>query len=160
MIEFVVEDGTGKTDSTSYAEIADFRQYWENRGVDYSSTVDDTIKAWLNSATEYIDFNYVFKGVKTSTDQALEWPRTGVTDRYCNLVDSDIIPTEVIYSTCYLAAQVANGSLFNIGTNVKSDSYGPVSVTYSGEAGAKTYKAADQYLKWFTIPGSTLIRVN
>ena len=35
-VEFVVEDGTGLDDATSYMSEVEFRQYWENRGIDYS----------------------------------------------------------------------------------------------------------------------------
>ena len=57
-VEFVLEDGTGKTDSTSYAAVADFRQYFENFGTTFTET-DDEIKTWLklmliNFSSQYL----------------------------------------------------------------------------------------------------------
>lgn len=159
-IAFEKETGTGSSTATSYADVADFRQYWDNRGVDYSTIVDDTVKAWLNNATEYLDNTYNFEGEPSNDDQALAWPRTGVTNRYNEDIAYDVIPIEVINSTCYMAAQVSQGSLFVIDEGIKSESYGPVSKTYSGVAGSKSYSYVDGQLKWYIIQGNNLIRVN
>jgi hypothetical protein len=159
-IDFVVEDGTAKPDSTSYATTSQFVQYWLNRGTDYSSNSTTEIKQWLNKATEYIDLNYNFEGSRVDEDQALKWPRYGVIDKDGIEIEDDVIPEDIIDAACYLAAQVQNGTLQEIITNVKSESYGPVSKTYSGPAGAKTYSAVDNYLKYYIIQGVKMQRVN
>lgn len=156
-IEFVQEDGTGLSNATSYASIAQFRQYWENRGVDYSTKSDAQVKGYLNAATEYIDMNYKFKSSQKVTTQALEWPRLDVYDQNCILVTG--APVEVINATCFMAAQVINGQLNQVETNVRSESAGPVSVSYGGNP-SKSYPAAAKMLRFYTIPSGTLMRVN
>ncbi|MFX0132497.1 MAG: DnaT-like ssDNA-binding protein, partial [Candidatus Hodarchaeota archaeon] len=96
-MNFVVEDGTGKSDATSYASVAQFESYWTDRGTDYTGTATDTKQAWLNLATEFIDFNYKFLGYATEYDtQALQWPRTGLRDKLGNLISDNSIPTELV----------------------------------------------------------------
>ena len=54
-LEFVVEDGTGLEDATSYADIAEADQYFENvADTDWTGT-DDVKKAALNEGARYID---------------------------------------------------------------------------------------------------------
>lgn len=158
-IEFIQEDGTGKTDATSYASIAQYKQYWENRGTDYSAVADDTIKAYLNLATDYIDNTYIFKSEKTNEDQALEWPRYNVVkDKHGNLYEDDEIPIDLINATCYLAAN--STELYQTGSGVSQESYGPVSKTYSNASGQTNFPVANKYLKNLIISGTTLERVN
>ena len=88
-IEFIQEDGTSKTDSTSYASIVQFKQYWENRGTDYSALTDVVIQGRLNASTEYIDLQYNFFGYKSDEDQSLEWPRYNVPKDKRFFYDSD-----------------------------------------------------------------------
>lgn len=160
-IEFVQEDGTGKSDATSYASLAQFRQYWLNRGVDYTSTSDDSIKAYLNSATEYIDTSYVYKGSETNDDQALDWPRYYVEkENKRTYYEDDEIPIEIINATCYLAAKVSDGELSPVASDLRSVSYGPVSKSYSGSSTTKKYPVVDKLLTYLIIQGSELMRVN
>ncbi|MGD8305153.1 MAG: hypothetical protein PVF17_00735 [Ignavibacteria bacterium] len=168
ILNFVVEDGTSKTDATSYATEAQFVQYWLSKGADYSSESTIDIKQWLNAATEYIDISYIFEGEKTDINQALEWPRYGVTDRFnysagymsSNTIDSNEIPQQIIDATCYLAAQQKQENLNVVDNGIKSESYGPVSKTYSKTSSAKQYIAVDKMLKWLILQGNKLIRVN
>lgn len=158
-IEFVVEDGTSKTDSTSYVSVADFKQYWENRGTTYTDT-DATIQAWLNTATEYIDSSYNFTGEISDEDQALQWPRWGVQKLDGGYYESTDIPKNLKSAVCQLAAIKKNESLYDVGYNIKSESYGPVSKTYSGKDGQKYFPIVDKLLKHLISVGPGLMRVN
>lgn len=165
-IEFVVEDGTSKSDATSYATLDQYRQYWLNRGTDYTAVADDTIKAYLNCATEYIDLSYNFRGTKTLDTQALEWPRYNVEKdssvqdyAYNNYYASDEIPVLIVNATCYIASKVSSGELNETIDNIRSETAGPVSVTYSGNS-SKRYKAIDKMLKDLIIIGNKLVRIN
>jgi hypothetical protein len=155
-IQFVVETGTGGTTSTSYATVAQFKQYWENRGVTYSDA-DATIEAWLNMATAFID-GYNFEGNPLSQNQALEWPRYDVTDKLGYVITG--IPTALINAVCYMAAEAKKGPLDQPGEGVKSVTYGPVSKSYSRTQGDKEYKAVEKMLKYFLVTGNQLVRVN
>lgn len=131
-IAFIVEDGTGKTDATSYGSVADFRQYWENRGVDYSAAeMSEAIaQAHLNNATDYVDRLHPWRGVKESTTQALEFPRSSCYDD-TGANRSGIVPEEVALATFAAAGHLAEGKeLWIASSNVRSKSMGPVSVTY------------------------------
>jgi len=152
-IEFIVEDGTGKENATSYVTVAEYVQYWENRGTDYSTVVATTVQGYLNSATEWIDMSYKFIGAKADDNQALEWPRYDVDD-----IDSDEIPTDLKSAVCYMAAQVKTG-INQIDSGVTSESYGKISKTYSTN-GIKTYPVADKLLRGYVASGNPVLRVN
>ena len=154
-IEFVIEDGTAKADATSYASVAQYRQYWENRGVDYSAVALDTVQVNLNKATEYIDSNYDFDGYVVDDDQALQWPRCESYDRNGYVIDSDTIPTKLIDAVCYMAAQTGLNDALD---GVTSISYGPVSKTFNGQG--KTFPVCDKLLKDVVIQGVKVVRVN
>lgn len=149
-IEFKVETGQKSATSTSYASLDDFRQYWENRGVDYSATSDDTLKVKLNLATQYIDGLYNYQGYKSTTTQALEFPRDYLVDR--NNIDwSGEIPQALINATCEAAHYSMSKDLYVNFDNVASKSIGTVSVTYSGgEQRPVKIQAVAKYLGDFT----------
>ena len=128
-IEFIVETGAGLTNATSYVSIAEYKQYYENRGIDYTATADATIQAKLNIATEYIDNNYNFIGNISNDDQALSFPRVGLS-KNGYAIDSDVIPQDLKDAVCYIADKVKNGHIEQVDDGVKSESFGPVSKTY------------------------------
>lgn len=131
-VEFVVEDGSGKSDATSYITKAEFTQYWENRGTDYSSLANATLEALLNLSTQYLDSNYRWLGGITDQTQALMWPRYGLYDTKGYVVTNDKIPTELKNALCEIAGyQQENGDLLSINKGVASKRIGPVSVTFS-----------------------------
>lgn len=151
MIEFVVETGEGLSTSTSYVALADFRQYWENKGVDYSvagGTPDATIQVWLNEATAYTDLVNCFGGDILDEDQSLAIPRSGWSDVYGRDI-SESVPTYLVNGVCELAAKrkgVDTETSTSVG--VGSKRYGPVSVSYTGGTNGTTisYPTAE---RWF-----------
>jgi len=163
-IEF--DASIGSSSSTTYIDIAYFKQYWENRGVDYSSLTDDTIKGLLNRATEYIDSNYHFKGEVVSTTQSLSFPRYNIYDKNNTEILSTIIPVEVKKATSEIASEIYitdtnNGNYTSAnqkGEGIKSKSIGVMSITYSNNASGngstfKRYPEATNYLKPFISKG-------
>ena len=165
-MNFVVEDGTGKSDATSYVSVADYKQYWIDKGLnssEYSEAQDETIQGYLNQATDYIDSNYDFIGTPTDADtQALEWPRyvshTGIQRK---IIDSDEITAFLVKAVSFLALEVKNnGQLEQSESTVISESYGGVSKTYSKAGNPKRYKYVDKLLSNFLIAGAPLQRVN
>ena len=146
-IEFVIEDGTNKTDATSYVTVADFRQYWENRGVDYATYADSQCQVALNKATQYIDNLYLYQGQKETVTQSLEFPRDCLYDR--NYIDqSSTIPDRLQYAVCECAGFAIEGNSFDpANANVRSKSMGKLSVTYD-KVNAKNPKLikAEKYI--------------
>lgn len=104
-IAFVVEDGTRKTDATSYVALADAQQYWDNMGYDYSALTDDQFKALLNFASKVIDGQYFsrFKGYRSSLSQALQWPRADVWYPDGYEVGGSTIPPQLKSAVCEMA---------------------------------------------------------
>ena len=156
-IQFVVETGAALSNSTSYVSIAEYKQYYENRGIDYTAVADATIQAKLNIATEYIDNNYTFAGRIVDEDQALSFPRCGL---YKNgiAIDSDVIPQDLKDAVCYIADKVKNGNIEQVDDGVKSESFGPVSKTYS-ETGQRKFPILNKYLKSYIMTGAPLVRL-
>ena len=148
-ITIVVEDGTGKTNATSYVSVAEFEAYWTARGVDYTTTPsDDTIAIWLNNATAYADSFYKWGGIIATDAQALSIPRVNWYDKDGRRLDM-IVPSFIKNGICELAA-IRQSDNFETTTSegVKSESYGPVSVTYTSDSGSAkvTYTTA---MSWF-----------
>lgn len=156
-IQFVVETGAALSNATSYVSVAEYKQYYENRGIDYTAVSDATIQAKLNVATEYIDNNYNFSGHIVDEDQALSFPRYGL---YKNgiALGSDVIPQDLKDAVCYIADKVKNGNIEQVDSGIKSESFGPVSKTYS-ETGQRKFPILNKYLKPYILNGSALVRL-
>ncbi len=160
---FSVEDGTGKADATSYATVAQFQQYWLDRGITLSTADVTNAEAYLNQASDYIDTHYDFIGAPTYPDvQALEWPRyiSEQSGLQRKIVDSDEIPAALIKAVCWLAYQVRNGQLDTVKSSVISESYGGVSKQYAEAGNTKRYEYIDKRLSNYLISGTPLQRIN
>lgn len=153
---FEQETGSGSSTSNSYGSVAGFKDYWTDRGTDYTSETDATIQSWLIQATEYIDTKYRFKGYAISSDQALLWPRSGMYDKNDYPILTNVIPPELINATYQLAAHVTDG-LFIPDDGVVSERIGPVSTTYSGKG--TRYQVVDRLLYSFIKKGIGMERV-
>lgn len=85
----------GGISSNSYPTVEEADAYFEHRfhsdawadGIDKASA--------LITASKMLDWQASWKGVKTDSDQALDWPRTDVVRPDGSSVDVDIIPREV-----------------------------------------------------------------
>lgn len=106
---FVVEDGTGLSNATSYVTVQEYRDYYTDRGIDKSGETDAQIQGYLVQATDFIDLEYKFCGDKLVDTQALDFPR--------EIDDVDVgVPIQVKYSTIIMGNNVsalpASGSLY------------------------------------------------
>ena len=124
------------------------------------ATLDATIQPWLVEGTDYVDDNYDFDGSRTFTVQALEWPRTGATDKNCDSIDSDFVPTEVISAAIFMARRAKDETLTRTDYGIKSQRIGPISKTYEGTSGSVSYPKADKILKHLLRTGIQMERVN
>ena len=100
-----IVDTPGASDATSYIDVTDATTYFAARL--YTETWDDAdpedqCKA-LKMATRMLDQNYEWNGTTVNSDQALLWPRTGVTGPNGYLEPSDAIPTRIAQATAELA---------------------------------------------------------
>jgi hypothetical protein len=103
---FLVEDGTGTVvGANSYVSVAEFSDYWTDRGFDYTIYATGAIQRALIKATDYIDLEnkYCFKGYILEEDQPLAFPRDGLYVG-CRLIEG--IPEELKRATFEYAKRV------------------------------------------------------
>lgn len=109
----IVEDGTGKADAESYADLAFANAYVTSQGGDatWDATGDPAKEAALRKATQYVDdtFEPQWKGWRKAASQALRWPRQGVYDRDGYQLASDALPLRLKQATAVVALEIALG---------------------------------------------------
>ena len=143
MPDFIVENGTGISDSTSYVDVEFADSYL---GADWASSVDSK-QAALIAATVYADARWgnKLKGVPLGYGQALQMPRKGLLNRYGQSVTG--IPTDWKKAICLYAKESAAGKLYpNVQPSakevkVKRTQIGPITteIEYQGSATAATF---------------------
>ena len=76
-LTLVKEDGTGKADANSYADVAEGDAYFEGHlyASAWTGASGASKAAALVMATRLIDAEFQFNGTRTSEGQALQWPR-------------------------------------------------------------------------------------
>jgi hypothetical protein len=133
-ITIVVEDGSGVANANSYVNVANARQYAENRGVELPAD-DNEVAAMLIQATDYLEAQECrYQGKRTSSTQALAWPRTGVV-LHCDEVPPNVIPQSLISAQVQLAMAINAG--FDLQPNVSPQDYvtrekvGPIETEYA-----------------------------
>lgn len=108
MTTFVVEDGTGLDNSTSYVDLAFSEDYLGS-----TWAADDTEKQnALITATEYADARWGtrLQSRPLTTTQALELPRYALYDRYGNLIEG--VPDDWKKAICLYAQASVTGTLY------------------------------------------------
>jgi hypothetical protein len=104
-VTLIVEPGTGLPTANSYATVDWADSYFGGRlhadvWTDASTADKTTSLVW---ATQLLDERVTWFGIRTRSDQALGWPRYGVSDRDGYLVASDAVPLAVRRATAELA---------------------------------------------------------
>ena len=104
------ETGAGLSYANCYAHRDDAVIY--HRAHLYASAWDLAIDAdkekALVMATRLIDAQWLFGGVRTHAEQALQWPRQGCPDRDAEtgLVEEDVLPQNLTDATCEMAREL------------------------------------------------------
>lgn len=151
----VVEDGTGKADGEVLISVDDADAYFLARGVTEWTGTDTAKEAALRRGWEWIETRFLgtWKGAKSFTGQALEWPRTGVIDANGEELDGDAIPVRLARANAEAAliflggtdplAPATGGAVKRL--MVKA---GPVEkeTEYEGGATSTRYMAVDRYV--------------
>lgn len=99
----ITEDGTGKPDAESYASAADLVVYAGKFGVTIP-TDEPAQEALLRRAALAMD-GMTWKGRKTSSDQALAWPRRGIELDH-EIKPDNYLPARIEYGQMALAAEI------------------------------------------------------
>ena len=109
-VTLVVEDGTGVAGANAYISVDFADAYHLDRfNSDWAGSADRKSSAILQ-ATAYLDRVYIYQGLRTHTDQVLEWPRVRVLDDDCDELPREDIPSLVEQATAEAAlAILCNG---------------------------------------------------
>lgn len=115
MIDFVVEDGTGKSTATSYVSVEeadDIASLNIHSASAWSALTLQTKQSLLMYVSRALDARALWNGEKAVEMQALEWPRKDVKDRYGNELSSSSVPYNVRWAVVELAkANIASDRL-------------------------------------------------
>lgn len=135
-----VEDGSGLTDSEAYISVADADLYFSARGNNaWAALAEPAKEAALRLSTDYMAAVYGPKwcGERLTETQALDWPRR-----------VEGVPVAVARANAELALRSLSGPLLaDQGPAVKSETVGPLSVTYAdGARQSVRYAAVDAML--------------
>lgn len=161
----IVEDGTGKANSESYAATTDADTYWTNRAdTQWAALSTANKEAALRIATDYMVQTYRMKwrGRRVLNTQALDWPRVGVVldEAYTPYpgvygyfqISYQIVPPEIKSACIELAYRWAvtyamARLLDDLQPQVQSESVGGISVDYiPGARQTIKYEAVERLL--------------
>lgn len=170
-----VEDGSGLAAADAYDSITNIESYLTSMGGPTATWValstDAAKEPHVRKATRYLDAEYGsrWKGTKTYSTQALDWPRAWVeAEGYAiDSSGSDAIPTALKQALAILADASASEDLMPDQANPgdikrKRVKAGPVEqdVEYlSGLAQEKRYRLVENLLAPLLEPAGTLERV-
>jgi len=111
-LTLIKEDGTGLANANAYANAADGDAYHDGHlyATAWTGATADKKAAALVMASRLIDALFQFRGVRTKSAQALQWPREDCPDPDANpdvvgqrFVLSDVVPKAVVDATCETA---------------------------------------------------------
>lgn len=167
---FVIEDGTGITNANAYCSLAEATQYHDNHGgpAAWTSATQATKENAVRQATQYLDLNYKWKYVKTTSTQALEWPKRYVQDWNGFAIAANVIPQQIKDACAHLALQVINGvvliaDLQDEGSIKRiSNTVGPLSesIEYAGaERPEKSFVIADKLVRDFVVASEGMMEL-
>ena len=155
----IIEDGTKPAGANSYVTDEEYTAYAALRGYEIGSD-EATRESELIKATDYLDkYRDKFKGVKSTRDQSLSWPRYNVViDGYS--IDHDEIPTELKRAQMELAKLSVTVDLTPSGSiqNVASQKLVDLSVSYhdGGSWAVVQHGAVDLFLNALIVNSGQL----
>ena len=117
----IKEDGTGKPDANTYADVADGDAYHAGHlyATAWTAATADQKAVALVMATRLIDAEFQFNGTRTTANQALQWPRAMCPEPDnvhvpisvllpipYDYVQYDTVPKAVVQATCEMAREL------------------------------------------------------
>lgn len=163
----IVEDGTNVSGAESYQTVSGADTYHSNRGnTDWDSLTTTAKEQALRKATDYMQQAYrgMWKGYRTNTSQALDWPRQCVVlddSFWDNEVSYNTIPNEIKAACSELALRASAADLIDDHERATiSESIGSISVTYAqGASQDKVYRSIDMMLRPFFSYGLNTVHL-
>ena len=120
-LTLIKEDGTGKTDANSYADVADGNAYYDGHlyATAWTGAGDDQKAVALVMASRLIDAEFQFNGTRTNAVQGLQWPRARCPEPDAihvplqvllpipsDFVRFDSVPKAVVQAACEMAREL------------------------------------------------------
>src|SRR5512137_1776554 len=154
-LTLVKEDGSGKADANSYADVADADAYFEGHlyGSAWTAATAGTKAAALVMATRLVDTQFQFNGYRANETQALQWPRercpdpdrnlvtsTPLSPVLTNYVPSDSVPAGVGFAVCEMAREllIADRTAAPPGEGISSQQSSSATHNSSGGSSSQT----------------------
>ena len=130
----IIEDGNIITHSNSYATASQLETFAEN--IAYTLSGDE--EALLHRALRYVE-GLRFIGVKSTKNQAMQWPRTNAVIDGFN-IDSSEIPRQLIDLQLSVALSIDRGVDPSATKERKTlkETVGPISVEYADDSDIST----------------------
>ena len=153
---FTVQGDTPVAGANAYVDVAAFRSYWTDRGVDTTSSDDAAVQVAIVKATQYLDLRFEYVGDHVDRLQDLEWPRQFAYNDHGGYVTG--IPTAVKQATIEYAYRALSSALLadptqdetGLTIKAKEEAVGPISqkVEYDVKGGftLPDYPVADRIL--------------
>lgn len=112
---FVVEDGTGRADATSFCSVADADAYLGSASTTWQSSTTATKQTALEQATRFIAQTYdgEWIGTRRLEGQALPWPRSCAYDSDGFSVGYSSVPRAVRDATIEAARRHVEGTVLS-----------------------------------------------
>lgn len=140
----IVEDGTARADSESYASVDQMDAYHSARGNTHWVALTTTEKEQAaRRACDYLIQMYhtKWKGARARYDQAMDWPRIDVRlddiglGMFNAFVPYNVVPQQVIQATAEMALRAAAGELApDLQRTVAEKTIGPIKTVYASGA--------------------------
>lgn len=144
--------------ANSYATIAEFKAWHDNRLQDYSAYTDDQITAAMIAACDYIDARFSYIGWRCTKEQTTEFPRNDLWNSRGDLITG--IPVHVKRAQYEYAIRWLRGG-FTLIPDPTQDETGQTLKAHEVEAGPvrerKEYSAFSSYqLPSYPVPDGIL----
>lgn len=132
-MSLIIEDGSGLSNSQSYASAEDLRAYADLRGATVPTANADCEVLLMRAMDRLYDENFV--GDKFTSDQALPWPRIFVWIEGWP-IPSNEIPRQLIQCQCAFAIEAQTVELLptqdiTASGQVISEKVGPIETAYA-----------------------------
>lgn len=172
----VEEDGTGLADANSYTNLSAANDYHAANlyNEEWTAADDPKREIALVMATRTIDTNMQFGGYKSTTEQALQWPRLGVVNKDAgpddvvwapltarldvgNFFPGDSLPKLLKDATAHLALDLLriDRTLDDDAKGIRSLSIGQGAVSIDFDKGSSSVPLSDEVQRMLTKLGAT-----
>lgn len=153
----IVENGTGLADADAYISVSEADAYHTSYGNDaWADLTDPQKEIAIRRATQYIDANFRFRGVKKFVAQRLEHPRVGYADR-------EVWPEVALsQATAELALRASAGPLLDDAESevILREVVGPIRTDYAFKDAETRFTVVERLLSKLAYTGDGSLRVS